>query len=627
MLQFLDIRKSYGSQVLFDGASFSMVQGERLALIGRNGSGKSTLFKLILGSESPDTGQIVMPKGYRCGHLAQHTTFSHPTVLKEACSGLPEEERDNEHLGKKILMGLGFSEEDFHRPPSFFSGGFQIRINLAKVLLSRPNLLLLDEPTNYLDIVSLRWLTRFLNSWRDEAILISHDRSFLDAVCSHSMIIRRQLIRKVRGDTGKLIEQVLLEDEIHEKTRRNLEKKREDIEAFINRFRAKASKASVVQSRIKALAKLRISEQLSQDGALAFSFTSAASTARHLLKASKISFSYHAQTPELLGGLSFTASRGERIGVIGKNGRGKSTLLRLLNREILPSEGSITIHDQARIGYFGQTNIETLSPQLTVEDEVWRVDPSMSRTKVRNICGTMMFDGDNALKRIGMLSGGEKSRVLLAKILAQPTNILLLDEPTNHLDMESVESLIEALKDYPGAVVIVTHSELILRELATRLVVFQRGGPTLVEGSYDYFLEKTGWEEEEDRELTGTKTSPAAADTAVKFTRENRKERSRLIGERSSRVFPLNKEMEGVEETICKLEETLKTMNDELARTSQDMAADQLLSHTREIAFIQKEIDSHFERMEWLHSEINRIKGEYEEKIAALAPDSGEKAG
>lgn len=495
MLYASGLTKSYGTRTLFDDVSFSMRPGERLGLIGRNGSGKSTLFKLILGEEQPDDGELTTPKGYTIGHLAQHLEFTKETVLEEACMGLPPDERDQEYRAEIILAGLGFSEEDTIESPHRFSGGFQIRINLAKLILSEPNLLLLDEPTNYLDILSMRWLASFLKSWKGELIIISHDRSFMDSVTTDTMLIHRGGIRKISGGTEKLYSRIEQDEEIYEKTRINEEKKRKDLEIFINRFRAKASKASLVQSKIKALERMGQKDALQDEDVLDFDFCPAPFIGKVMSEIKEISFAYP-DGAKLIDNLSLTIGNRDRIGIIGKNGKGKSTLLRLLGGEITPSNGEISFSPNAKLGYFGQTNISRLSPNLTVEQEISNANSELHRTKVRAICGTMMFSGDDALKKISVLSGGEKSRVLLGKILAQPTNLLLLDEPTNHLDMESIEALIETLKDYQGSVLIVTHSELILRSLVTKLIVFQGSGPKLFEHEYDYFLEKEGWQDE-----------------------------------------------------------------------------------------------------------------------------------
>lgn len=495
MIQVSGLHKTFGDRVLFENGSFVINSRERVGLIGRNGSGKSTLLKMILDEEHPDSGSITCPRGYRIGRLSQHLTFTEPTILEEACLGLPPDERDEVYRGEIILAGLGFSEEDLTKNPNQFSGGFQIRINLARLLLSEPNLLLLDEPTNYLDIVSSRWLAETLRDWKKELLIITHDRSFMDSVTTHTMMIYRGGFKKIAGSTDKLYEAIAVEEEVYEKTRLAEDKKRKEMEKFITRFRAQASKAALVQSRVKALDKMGTREELSEEDTLEFGFSYKTFYGKSALDAKELSFGYAPSQP-LFRNLTLSVNKGDRIGIIGKNGRGKSTLLRTLAGELTAQSGSVILSPNTVMGYFGQTNIDRLTGASTVEDEVWRVNPSMSRTVVRAICGTMMFEGDDALKKINVLSGGERSRVLLGKIVATPTNLLLLDEPTNHLDLDSVEALKEALRTYEGALILVTHEEMLLRELCTRLVVFQGETPYILEGGYDYFLEKTGWEDE-----------------------------------------------------------------------------------------------------------------------------------
>ncbi len=495
MLTIQNLSKSYGPQLLFEDVNLQLGSGERLGLAGRNGFGKSTLFRMILGEETPDEGTISTPRNYRVGHLAQHIHFTKPTILEEGCLGLSPEEEWDHYKVERVLFGLGFNAEDMERAPSEFSGGFQIRLNLAKVLVSNPNLLLLDEPTNYLDIISIRWITRFLQEWQGELIIISHDREFMDAVTTHSALIHRNKLFRVSGNTAKLYDFVEQEEITYEKTRQNQAKQRKHAEAFINRFRAQAGRAAMVQSRIKLLDKMPDSEKLADIQELDFDFHYAPLEAKNIMEAQNISFSYDASVP-LIPNFNLMIQARDRIAVIGKNGKGKSTLLNLLAGELTSLTGSIKSHPLMKLGYFGQTNIARLKPKLTVEDEINSGNPGLGRTAVRSICGLMMFSQDAAEKKIVNLSGGEKSRVLLGKILAAPANLLFLDEPTNHLDMQSIEALIESLQNFPGAALIVTHSEEILRRVATKLIVFHQGKVELFFGNYDEFLEKIGWEDE-----------------------------------------------------------------------------------------------------------------------------------
>jgi ATP-binding cassette subfamily F protein 3 len=570
------LSKSYFGRELFTDVSFQMNAGERLGLVGRNGHGKTTLFRLILGQEEPDSGEITIPRNYRIGHLEQHLHFTRPTILEEAALGLPEEEIHSIYKAEAILFGLGFSRADLNRAPGEFSGGFQIRINLAKLLLSEPNLLLLDEPTNYLDITSVRWIARFLSNFKGELILISHDRDFMDRVTTHTAVIHRQKVRKFEGGTAKAYAQIVLEDEIHEKTRANEEKKRAQAEAFINRFKTQASKAKLVQSRIKMLERLPKLAELGDIESLDFEFRYAPFSAKTLLEARDLSFGY---TPDhlLFRHMHLMVNARDKFGVIGNNGKGKSTLLNVISGGLTPVRGEIRTHPDMKLGYFGQTNIQRLDPKLTIEEEIEQTNPALTRTQVRNICGTMMFGGDLALKKVAVLSGGEKSRTLLGKILAHPSNLLLLDEPNNHLDMESIDALIDSLQNFPGAVLMVTHNERILRALATRLIVFHRGKVEVFNSGYDEFLEKIGWEEESDGN-GARKKPPSRNDDNEKKEREKaqRREKARI---------------EKLEAQILKSETALKEYNEQLEIEAKRNNLAQLTELSKKISRVKQEIE------------------------------------
>ncbi len=614
MLQIQNLSKSYGSQTLFDDITLQLAPGERLGLVGRNGHGKSTLFRIILQEEHQDDGQIITPRGYRIGHVAQHIHWEKPTILEEACLGLPEEESHASYKAEKILFGLGFSEADMNSPPDSFSGGFQVRLNLAKVLVSEPNLLLLDEPTNYLDIVSIRWITKFLRQWPYELMIISHDRQFMDSVTTHTAAIHRHDIRKVRGNTGKLYEQILQDEEVYERTRINESKQRKHLEDFVRRFGAKATKASAAQSRVKMLEKMPEREKLAAIEALDFSFRYEPFQAKSLMTAKNLSFGYEVNQP-LIQKFSLEIKPTDRIGIIGKNGRGKSTLLNLLAGILTPQTGKITQHEKLKLGYFGQTHIERLHPEQSVEQEIGASNPDLGRTAVRSICGTMMFTGDLAEKKIKVLSGGEKSRVQLGKVIAHPSNLLLLDEPTNHLDLESVETLIDNLELFPGAVILVTHSEEMLQRVVTKLIVFQQGRVEIFNGSYDEFLRKVGWQEDD-----GVESAPSQSIVAepIKNKKERRQQRSQIIAERTKVLGPLNKKIKQLENDICTLEAELEENNVELQTASEQKNIEQFIELSKTIKAQQKDIDKKFKLLEEATQSHGEAKKEFELRLTEL---------
>ncbi|MEI7541991.1 MAG: ABC-F family ATP-binding cassette domain-containing protein [bacterium] len=593
MLQINDLSISFSGQQVLKDISFNIHGGERIGLVGRNGSGKTTLFKILTGELHQDDGRILVPKNYTIGYLKQHLKFNQPTLLEEACLGLQEEEKDQIWKAEKILAGLGFTEEELNKSPLEFSGGFQVRLNLAKVLLAEPHLLLLDEPTNYMDIVSLKWLARFLQRRENELMIITHDRDFMNAITTHTMAIHRKGVKKIQGDTIKLFEQIAVEEEVYEKTRLKDEKVRKETEEFINRFRALAARATLVQSRVKALAKMGKREELTKEAELGFKFNAAEFEAHYPMKLEKLSFGY---TPDriLFENLSLDISKDDRICVIGKNGKGKSTLLKLMAGEIEPTIGKIYKHPQCAMGYFGQTNIERLNPNLTVDKELQQVRPEMAYTDIRKVCGAMMFSGDNALKLVSVLSGGEKSRVSLGKILLNPTNLLLLDEPTNHLDMESCDSMIMALDNFPGAVVIVTHSEMFLHHLANRLIVFNEDKAFVFEGSYQDFLDRVGWETEakkprKDKDaIMVKKVNPQAA--AANYKKQRKK-----IEDRIAEIENLIDEAESLlEKNNLKIAEKTATLS------GPEIQAMQIESHKH-----QQELDKGYKDLEKLVTELD----------------------
>lgn len=496
MIKISGLNKQFNGNVLFDDLQFSVNRGERVGLVGRNGHGKSTMVQIILGKTEPDSGNITIPKGYRIGHLEQHLVFTKPTVLEECALGLPEGDEYETWKVERILFGLGFSEKDMERSPEEFSGGYQIRMNLAKLLVSAPDMLILDEPNNYLDIVTIRWLEEFLREWEGEIILITHDRSFMDSVVTHTVAIHRTKAIKVQGDTEKLYTQINQAEEIYEKTRLNEAKKRKQEEIFIAKFKAKASFASRAQSRVKRLEKQGEMKALENIEDMELYFNSAPFSASQMLSADEVTFSYNGNSPYLFENFSISVGPEDRICIIGKNGKGKSTLLKLIAGELNAVKGEVKKHPILKEGYFGQTNKLNMNESNTVVQEIMSADTNCSEGKARNIAGGLMFSEDLALKKIKVLSGGEKSRVLLGKILVTPCHLLYLDEPTNHLDMQSCDSLIEAIDNFDGSVIMVTHNEMHLRAVATKLIVFDDDRVFVYDGGYDDFLTDIGWKDE-----------------------------------------------------------------------------------------------------------------------------------
>ena len=608
MLTVTGLTKSYGKEIILDDVTFTVNPGERTGFTGRNGSGKTTLLRLIVGEEEADSGTISMPRGYTASYLSQHIRFTEKTVLKEACANMhvSDDGRDESYRVKSILLGLGFSPHRFDFDPRMLSGGYQVRLNLAKILVSEPNLLLLDEPTNYLDIVSIRWLIQFLRAWKNEIILVTHDRAFMDSVTTHTMGIHRKKIRKVAGGTEKLYQQIIQEEEIYEKTRINDERKRGEIEQFINRFRAQASRAKAVQSKIRMLEKHEKKGKLIEERNLDFAFKTAPFPGKWLVEIDDLSFSFSEEGPPIIDGLRMAVKKKDRIAIIGKNGKGKTTLLKLIAGELSPRQGTVRPNLNLMTAYFGQMNIDRLDPSKTVLEEVLSAHTEYALGSARAICGAMLFEDEKALKKISVLSGGERSRVMLGKILARPANMILLDEPDNHLDAESIDALIEAIDDFDGAVLIVTHSEMILKAIATRLVVFDAGSVSLFEGGYTDFLERVGWADEQ---------AIAAPDVEIKReesqkipTRKDlRKLRAQIIGDKSKALTPLKKQITELEREITELESGIDRDNKALIEASKN-------GEGKKIESLSLSVYNARNRIEVLFEELDVATGEYERK-------------
>lgn len=586
------LSKSYGTRILFKDLSFNIGKNEKIGLVARNGCGKTTLLKMITGAEEYDSGEIQIPKNYKIGYLKQHINFNYKTVIDEVVSAISKEETETKWQAEKILFGLGFSKEDLLKNPLNFSGGYKIRINLAKILLSDSDMLLLDEPNNYLDIVAIRWLVRFLKAWKGELILITHDRSFMDQVVTHTVAIHRYKAKKITGNTTKLYEQIEKEEEIYEKTRLNYEKKKKKTELFIRRFRAKARLAGMVQSRIKCLEKQKDIEELTELETLDFSFNSIDFPANKMMSIHSLKFGYNPQNI-LIDHLNLDLLKKERICIIGKNGKGKSTLLKLLAGRINPVSGNIKTHPELKTGYFVQSDAADLNDNDTVYESIASSAPEILPQSAKNICGSMMFSGNDMFKKVSVLSGGEKSRVLLGKILMKPAHLLLLDEPTNHLDLESTESLINAINDFEGSVMIVTHNEELLHSIADKLIIFDRNKVSFFDGTYEEFLEKQGWEDEGNNIKANTEKTKKKY-----YTKEDiKKMKAVLIQEKSKELKPLETKIKELEKEIQEKEKQIENITSLLLKACEEKDINFLAEGPKQSKEIKKNLDVLYENL------------------------------
>jgi ATP-binding cassette subfamily F protein 3 len=458
--------------------------------------------------------------------------------------------------------------------------------------------------------MSIRWLEEFLKSWQNELILITHDRSFMDKIVTHTIAIHRKKIKKIKGNTEKLYEQLAKDEEIYEKTRINDEQKKKEIEIFINRFRAKARLAGMVQSRIKALQKMGQKDKLEDIKDLEFTFNYKKYEGKYLINANNVTFGYE-KDKLIINNFDISIGSKDRICIIGKNGKGKTTLLKLLAGSLELLAGQINENNNVSKGVYEQTNISTLDPNKTIEEEILYSHSDIDKQRARDACGAMMFEGDMALKKISVLSGGEKSRVMLAKIIATPCNLLMLDEPTNHLDMESCDALLEAINEFKGAVLIVTHNEMFLHSIANRLIVFKNNDISLFEGTYAEFLEKEGWEDEEENIVK-------CENTSKQNKKEIRKKRSEIFTQRSKVLKPLETKILDIEQKIETYDNELEICNKELIEASNKSDIEQIRLLSKKINELTNKIEILFEELEITTDELQKQKEKFDEILNFL---------
>jgi ATP-binding cassette subfamily F protein 3 len=535
MIQLSSAGKHFGGKTLFEGLNWVVAAGERVGLVGGNGTGKTTLLKMLAGIESPDEGSISTVKGTTTGYLPQDgLSLSGRTVQEECLSvfgHLLDIEKEMEALTHKIaeldphseeyqkvadryhrietkfqqhdgyrleaqvgevLNGLGFSRADQDRPTEEFSGGWQMRVGLAKLLLTKPNLLLLDEPTNHLDLEARNWLEQYLHDYPFAFVVVSHDRYFLDVTVNRILEIWNKRTYFYPGNYDRYLAQKGERRAQLEAAYRNQRERIEQVEAFINRFRYQASKAKQVQSRIKELDKIERIELPSEEKIIHFSFPQPRSSGRMVAECRGVAKSYGEK--KVFEGVNFVLSRADRVALVGVNGAGKSTLIKLLSGVEPVSAGEFRLGHNVEVDYFAQDQYKALNPDARLIDDIASVAPTAvsSQTQLRTLLGCFLFSDDDVFKRIGVLSGGERNRYALARMLLHPANFLLLDEPTNHLDMQAKDVLLEALRKYTGTVVFVSHDRYFIDKLATR--VFQIEGGTLQDypGNYEDYL----WQKE-----------------------------------------------------------------------------------------------------------------------------------
>ena len=527
MLTLSGISKAFGGRVLFAEAALQVNRQDRMGLVGPNGAGKSTLFSLVLGEASADSGKIILERGVSLGHLPQESApAGDETVIELATATAPgytrlrriikaweaghpvealhpEEIHDDIHdrfneLGgyrlearaKRILAGLGFREKDFDRPAREMSGGWVMRAHLARLLAHEPDLLLLDEPTNHLDLDALLWFQEYLKNYPGAMLIISHDREFLNQVVGGIVEIRQNKLIRYRGDYDDYLVQREAQEEQLLAAYKNQQREIAHLMEFVNRFRAKNTKATQAQSKLKQIDRMeKIEAPAGGDRKVSFSFPQ---PQRSGLKAITLKNIQHAYGENVVyRGMNFVAGRGQRIVLVGPNGAGKSTLLKILAGVIEPQAGTRELGHNVKTGYYSQYRVDMLNPGHTVLEEALDTPQRVTEQFVRTLLGCFLFTGDDVFKPVRVLSGGEKSRLALVKLLLDPPNLLLMDEPTTHLDLSSVDALLYALDQFEGTLIFISHDVYFIRVLANHVVHVNAGQLTHYSGGYEYYLDKT----------------------------------------------------------------------------------------------------------------------------------------
>ncbi len=586
---------AFGKKVILSDASVAVEPGERVGVVGPNGSGKSTLFRILAGEQSPDHGEVHYGRGVSFGYLPQDIlALPKGTVLDAALASVPRREaleqalvevesalavagddetrselagrladlhaeladfdqRHGRHVAERILLGLGFSSAELNGPVAALSGGFKMRVALAGLLLLDPEVLLLDEPTNHLDVPSLAWFDDFLERSRKALLLISHDREFLNRQVASVLSFEPEGLRLYAGNYDDYRRQREEEEQHLEVRARRQAAERARVERFIERFRAKATKARQVQSRVRALAKVERIVAHDQHARVHFRFPEVERSGKEVLKIEGLHKRFGDKV--LYQGLTRSVTRGERVAVIGKNGAGKTTLLRMMAGELTADAGGVSLGHKVQRAYYAQHHSETLDPAKTVLEQVWSLVPMMAQASVRGILGAFLFSGDDVDKPISVLSGGERARVALARLLVVPSNLMLMDEPTNHLDLVSAERLVAALAAYQGTLVFVSHNQSFINQLATRVWDVRAGEVVEWTGNLDnylYHLQQIG------EPMGGVETAGRGQAGGEAPTGESAKDRRRREAqerrEQAARLKPLRQEIASLERRIGELE-------------------------------------------------------------------------
>jgi len=640
MLQLRNISYQIAGKPLFSGINWTISDKQRVALVGPNGAGKTTLLRIIINKLQPTTGDIQIPRNYRIGYLPQEEiAIQSGTILNLVVTGderlaklrdrmehfrndlendpgnsdlanmLGQIEHEFSTLGgyeqeaqaKKILAGLGFTSDQFDQLVSEFSGGWQMRAYLARLLIADPDLLLLDEPTNHLDLPSLEWLENYLITFRGTIVFVSHDRYFIDRLSQEIAELWRGRMKTYPGNYQSFIEKKEQERELLIKRAEELKEERARITRFIERFRYKNTKAAQVQSRIKMLEKMESVDIPPERKHFGFRITVPVKSYKEVCTIKSVGFRYDVNW--IFRDINLNIYRGEKIALVGVNGAGKTTLTRLITQQLIPQEGELILGERVTTGYYAQHQLEALDLKNSVYQEVYATAADTYRTKIRDVLGIFQFTGDEVDKTIGVLSGGEKARVSLAKILISPVNFLIMDEPTNHLDIQAKEALEQALREYDGTLLIISHDRYFLDRIVSRVIEISEGKLRLFEGNYTDYLKS-----HEQKSIPRTVNTSLPRDDDTGF---NRKLQRRLEAEARQRISglrrDLNKKIHDLELKIEQLENEKKQIEQKMSDPAFYKNDTQTAETGRRYQDLQTQIPSLVHAWEDAHRELEKI--------------------